>query len=202
MVLSLPTKNSSLIHLAQGFGLHGHFTFPKTLNFVDLIQGNCPSFSSCVIWQTPHKSDNAGVFLCLLTECHSCSAGKEVMSLYHKSPCQNLFRIHPPRSHAVRNTGVYLVSLPLGRGLSCTGAVRRGLLFHVSVAINADVTHSKRSPGIDKANKLTYHLSTTYAEMEGRGKGRRLHLVIMNPESIPVGCIAGTMIAVYLLYMP
>lgn len=29
----------------------------------------------------------------------------------------------------------------------------------MSMAINADVTHLKRSPGIDKANKLTYYLS-------------------------------------------
>lgn len=39
------------------------------------------------------------------------------------------------------------------------------------IAINADVTHSKRSPGIDKANKLTYYLSTK--TQEGREEGKK-----------------------------
>ena len=58
----------------------------------------------------------------------------------------------------------------------------------------------KRSPGIDKATKLTYHLSTK--AVGGEKKGMRLHLVIMNRETIPVGCTAGVMIAFYFLYMP
>jgi len=40
-----------------------------------------------------------------------------------------------------------------------------GLPFHMSMAINTDVTHSKRSPGIDKANKLTYYLSMESKEV-------------------------------------
>lgn len=99
--------------------------------------------------------------LCLLAKCLACQLRKEaIIIVKHKSPCQSLFRIHPRRSRAGRNTGVHLMSLPLGRGLSSSRAARGVLLFHTSMAINADVTHSKRSPGIDKANKLTYHFNT------------------------------------------
>lgn len=59
-----------------------------------------------------------------------------------------------------------------------------GLLFHMSMAIKVDVTHSKRSPGIGKANKLTYRVSA------GTWKGR-MGLVIIKLEPIPVACLAG-----------
>lgn len=71
------------------------------------------------------------------------------------------------------------------------------------MAINADVTHSKRSPGIDKAKKIDLPIEQEDVGGEKKKKKSvRLHLVIMNLEPIPVGCIAGVMIALYFLYMP
>lgn len=58
----------------------------------------------------------------------------------------------------------------------------------MSMAITADMTRSKRSPGIDKANKLTYHLRMK--KEEGRRRRKRHAAPSCHNESGTYSCRA------------